>query len=488
MTVSETYSLRQRIGLAAGPLALVVSLSIPPPSNMPAEAWQVSGIGALMAIWWASEAVPIPVTALLPLLLLSTLGTSSIIQAAAPYANPIIFLFLGGFMIALAVQRWQLHRRIALNVIGLTGTKPVTIIAGFMVATAFLSMWVSNTATTIMMLPIGVSVIGLATNTSGTELAESDPTNFGISLMLGIAYSASIGGMATLIGTPPNALLAGFMLETYGVDIGFAEWMLIGVPLTVILLPITWVILTKVVFPIRIDSITGGREIIADELNRLGPLSKEEKLVIIVFALTALLWLFRSLVNRWIPGLSLSDTSIAIAGAIALFVIPTNLRKGEFLLNWEWAKRLPWDVLILFGGGLSLANAINQTGLDTWIGETVSGVNVFPVLIIVLTITAVIVFLTELTSNTATAAVFLPIIASVAVGMNQSPFLLVVPAALAASSAFMMPVATPPNAIIYGSGMVTIPQMVRAGILMNIVAIFIITALAYALVIAAFDL
>jgi solute carrier family 13 (sodium-dependent dicarboxylate transporter), member 2/3/5 len=479
---------RRQFGLLLGPAAFVFMLLLPAPSGMPAEAWRTAAVGVLMAVWWISEAIPIPATALLPLALLPLLQIAPVEVAATPYANPVIFLFLGGFLIAQAMQRWNLHRRIALRVIRAVGTRPVPLIGGFMLAAAFLSMWVSNTATAVMMLPIGLSVIDLALRGDADGAVDSprEPTdsNFAIALMLGIAYACSIGGLATLIGTPPNALLAGFMAETYGVEIGFAQWMLVGTPIALIGLPIVWLVLTRWIYPVRLREIPGGRAAIDREIIAMGGLSRGETLVGTVFLVTALAWVTRPALEQWIP--QLSDAGIAITAAIVLFALPVDLKAGEFVLNWEWAKRLPWDVLILFGGGLSLASAISRSGLAGWIGGSLAGFRALPIIAIVLLVTLVIIFLTELTSNTATAAAFLPILASLAIGMGENPLLLAVPAALAASCAFMMPVATPPNAIVYGSSFITIPQMARAGLVLNIVFLLLVSLLGYILVILVF--
>lgn len=471
---------RQRVGLVLGPIVLLTMLILPPPEGLELAGWRTAAIALLMAIWWISEAIPIPATALLPLVLLPALGAGGIDAAAAPYANPVIFLFMGGFMLAQAMQRWGLHRRIALFVISSVGTRPRSLIGGFMVAAAFLSMWVSNTATAVMMLPIGLSVIELVIRREDGPDRDPADSNFAIALMLGIAYACSIGGLGTLIGTPPNALLAGFMAETYGVEIGFGQWMLLGVPLVVVGLPICWVVLTRWTYPVRLQEIPGGREAIAAEVRSLGSPGRGEIMVAVVFVLTAVAWVTRPILERGVPGLS--DAGIAIAAAIVLFALPVDLRRGIFVLNWEWARRLPWDVLILFGGGLSLAAAITRTGVATWVGASLAGIQGLHVVLIIGVITLVIIFLTELTSNTATAAAFLPLLASLAVGIGQNPLLLVVPAALAASCAFMMPVATPPNAIVYGSSFITIPQMVRAGLVLNLIFIALITAAGYALV------
>jgi solute carrier family 13 (sodium-dependent dicarboxylate transporter), member 2/3/5 len=475
------YGLRQRTGLVLGPSLFLLVLLTSPPAGMEPLAWRTAAVGLLMATWWITEAIPIPATSLLPLALFPMLGVAAIGPAAAPYANPVIFLFMGGFMIAEAFQRWGLHRRIALNIIRALGTNPVNLVAGFMLASALLSMWVSNTATVVMMLPIGISVVDLVIRRYGEEARQS---NFALSLMLGIAYAASIGGLATLIGSPPNALLAGFMAETYGVTVTFLQWMSIGVPLVVVTLPIAWVLLTRVVYPIRLQRIPGGREMIDEEMRGLGSITRPEVLVGAVTVLTAAAWVFQPLLARAVP--QVSDAGIAISGALLMFILPVSLRHGVFLLDWASARRLPWDVLVLFGGGLSLAAAVTATGLAGWIGVSLAAVGTWNVFLIMLSVTAVVIFLTEMTSNTATAAAFLPIVASLAVGMGRDPLLLAVPAALAATCAFMLPVATPPNAIVYGTGYVTIPQMVRAGLWLNLLFVFAITLFAYVLVEAVF--
>jgi solute carrier family 13 (sodium-dependent dicarboxylate transporter), member 2/3/5 len=474
----------RKVGLPLGPLVFLAMLLSPVPADLSVEGWRTAAIGVLMAIWWMTEAVPIPATALLPLVLFPVLGVDTIGGTAAPYAQPTIFLFMGGFMIALAMQRWNLHRRIALNIIGTIGTKPSSIITGFMVASAFLSMWVSNTATTLMMLPIGMSVIELARR-SGTGAEAGDQSgNFAIALMLGIAYASSIGGVATLVGTPTNALMAGFLAETYGFQIDFVRWMMIGVPLTIIGLPIIHFVLTRLAYPLRVEALPGGREYMAEELARLGRVSEPEILVAGVFGLVATLWVLQPLLSTWVP--DLSDAGIAIFGGLLLFLIPTDLRRGTFLLDWHHAERLPWGVLILFGGGLTLASAIQRTGLAAWIGGFLAAADGWPIIALIAIAVVLIIFLTELTSNTATTAAFLPIMAALAIAVGENPLLLAIPVTIAASCAFMLPVATPPNAIIYGSGMLTIPQMARAGFVLNVVFSVVITLLAYTLVVAVF--
>ncbi|MCS3665257.1 sodium-dependent dicarboxylate transporter 2/3/5 [Salinibacter ruber] len=434
-----------------------------------------------MATWWVTEALPIAVTALVPLVLLPPLSITDIDGAATPYANPLIFLFLGGFIIAQAMQVWRLHRRIALGIVNWVGVRPPSIVIGFILASAFLSMWVSNTATALMMLPIGLSIIDL-TRDRLAERGEEMPPHFGVVLLLSIAYGCNVGGMGTLIGTPPNALLAGFFSESYGVEVGFAQWMIVGLPLVVVALPLIYVALTTV-YPIELDELPGGTAIIDEERAQLGKISKAETRVAAIFALTALLWMTRPLLSDVIPGLS--DAGIAIGASLTLFVVPSGT-EDRALLSWDDAEKLPWGVLLLFGGGLSLASAISETGLAKWMGQGVSTLEGSPVLLVLVCTVALIVMLTEITSNTATTAAFLPILGAVAVGLGQNPFLLAVPAALGASCAFMLPVATPPNAIVYGSDLLSIPEMSRVGLWLNALFIIVVTGLAYALMGIAF--
>jgi sodium-dependent dicarboxylate transporter 2/3/5 len=516
--MGQNPSLRRRLGLPAGAVLAVGLLLLPPPAGLTPAAWHTAALGLLMAVWWMTEALPIPATALLPLALFPLFGVASMEKAAAPFAHPLIFLFLGGFLLALAMERWRLHRRIALAVVMRLGTRPVRLVAGFMVASALLSMWISNTATAMLMLPIGLSLVDLvrrSTRGGGTaggaavdddDSAESEPegpagdpdapgTRFALCLMLGIAYGASLGGIGTLIGTPTNALLAAFLSDGYGFEIAFVDWMAVGVPIVVIGLPIMLWVLTRLVYPIRLREVPGGRAFIRSELDRLGKASPAEKRVAVLFALTAAAWIGRPLLARWLPGLT--DPGIAMTAALALFVVPAGTRlprdghaapaQGETgsagpLLDWRTARRLPWGVLLLFGGGLSLAAAIRDTGLADRIGEAMHGLAALPAPLIVGVVMAVILLLTELTSNTATAAAFLPVLASMAHGLGLDPLSLLVPATLAASCAFMLPVATPPNAIVYGSGMVSVPQMVRAGVWLNLLFLGIIGVVAWLLV------
>ncbi|WP_135470106.1 SLC13 family permease, partial [Crenalkalicoccus roseus] len=389
---SSAPSRRPLVGLLLGAAVFVLLLLLPPPEGMTPAAWRVAAVAALMASWWVSEAIPIPATGLLPLVLFPLLGIAPIGEAAAPYADPLIFLFLGGFIVALALERWNLHRRIALGIVARVGTRPAALVGGFMLATAFLSMWVSNTATTVMMLPIGLSVIGLLAAESTPD--EAGRGGFPTALLLGIAYAASVGGLGTLIGTPPNALLAGFMARTYGVEIGFAQWMLIGLPLVAILLGCTWVLLTRIAFRLPAGPVEGSDALIRAELGKLGRMGVAEWRVGLVFAAMAVLWVGRPLIEGWVPGLS--DTGIAVAAALALFLVPAGGGRGGALLEWEASRRLPWGVLLLFGGGLSLAAAISKSGLAAWIGGVLAGLGALPLVLVVVLVTAAVVFLTEL--------------------------------------------------------------------------------------------
>lgn len=461
----EGTSLRRKLGLPLGPLVMLVIVLTPAPGGMEPAAWATAGLALFMAVWWVTEAVPIAGTALLPIVLIPLLDLGGVSDATLPYASPVIFLFLGGFMLAQAIQRWDLHRRVALHLIRLIGTKPDRLVAGFMVATAFLSMWVSNTATAVMMLPIGLSLIAIAQRDREGGSVDPSELNFAVALMLGIAYSASIGGAGTLIGTPPNALLAGFLEEQYGFTVGFGEWMLVGVPFVVVMLPITWVLLVRVIVPIRLEELPGGSDVVREELRKLGPPSRGEKVVGLVFVATALAWVTRPLLDDTVPGLT--DAGIAVAAAVVLFALPVHPHQGTFALDWASARQIPWGVLVLFGGGLSLAAAITRHGLAEWIGESLTWIGALPALAILAVVALVIIFVTELTSNTASAAAFFPVLAALAISLGQDPLLLLVTAALGASCAFMLPVATPPNAIVYGSSFITIPQMARAGVVLN---------------------
>jgi solute carrier family 13 (sodium-dependent dicarboxylate transporter), member 2/3/5 len=448
-----------------------------------------AGVAVWMAIWWMTEAIEIPATALLPLALFPLLQARTIDEAAEPYASPLIFLFLGGFLLALAMQRWGLERRIALLALRLVGTRPRQVVGGIMAMTALFSMWVSNTATVAMMLPVALSIIDAAVPSGRSALLTSQDVpgrNFARSLLLGIAVSASIGGVGTLIGTPPNLFLASYARDNLGVDISFAEWMLIGVPLVILFLPVAWATLTYVLFPPDIDG-DALREALGPEArDDLGPMQRGEWAALGVFLATALAWVFRPLLEDLVigggqPFAELDDAGIAMLAGVALFAIPVDIKNRVFILDWDSAVKLPWGVLLLFGGGLSLAGAFDDNGVADFLGAQAADLDVLPTLAVIMIITGGVVFLTELTSNTATAAALIPIFAAIAPGLGLDPLALAVPAAIAASLAFMLPVATPPNAIVFGSGYVQMTDMMRVGLRLNIASIALVTAATYLL-------
>ena len=464
----------QVVGLFLGPLAAIAILLSDAPDGLSAAGWTTAAIGVLMAVWWATEAVPIAITALLPLVVFPLLGIATMQDTASPYANKIIYLFLGGFIVAFAMQRWDLHRRIALSVLQVVGGNGRSLVGGFMLASAVISMWVMNTSTTMMLLPIAVSIIGVI-HKSVDSLDTNEREDFQYALLLGVAYGATIGGMATLVGTAPNAMLAAFMSETYGTQIDFASWMLVGLPLSAAMLPLAWIALTRVVFKVRFDTSYEGRAELRRMKEEMGRIKVPEIRVAIVFTIMALAWVLRPVLVQ-LPGLSaLDDSGIAMAGAIALFLIPSGDKRDPLLLRWQYTQQLPWSVLILFGGGLTLAGAVARTGLAEWLGSSLQAVGMLPVAVIVVVAAAMIIFLTELTSNIATTATFLPVVGAIAIEAGFDPIVLTVPVTFAASCAFMLPVATPPNAIVFGSGLLTIPKMARAGLALNIVGIFVVS-------------
>ena len=444
------------------------------PDGLSDPGWTTAAIGVLMAVWWATEAVPIAVTALLPLVVFPLFGVATIQDTASPYANKVIYLFLGGFIVAFAMQRWDLHRRIALNVLQVVGGNGRSLVGGFMLASAVISMWVMNTSTTMMLLPIAVSIIGVIHKSVGSLDARARD-DFQYALLLGVAYGATIGGMATLVGTAPNAMLAAFMAETYDTQIDFASWMLVGLPLSAVMLPLAWIALTRVVFKVRFDTSNEGRAELHRMKEEMGRIKVPEIRVAIVFSIMALAWVLRPMLVQ-LPGLAaLDDSGIAMAGAIALFLIPSGDKRDPLLLRWQYTQQLPWAVLILFGGGLTLASAVSRTGLAEWLGSSLQAVGMLPVAVVVVIAAAMIIFLTELTSNIATTATFLPVVGAIAIEAGFDPVLLTVPVTFAASCAFMLPVATPPNAIVFGSGLLTIPKMARAGLALNIIGVFVVS-------------
>ena len=502
-SASMTWGLRA-FGLL---MALIVWLAMGFAEGLSSDARWVAAIGTLMAVWWMTEAIPLSVTSLLPIVLIPMLTERTVSQATSPYASPIVFLFLGGFLIAIAMEKWNLHRRIALLTLARVGVEPKRIVLGMMLATGFLSMWVSNTATTLMMLPIGLSVLALiversdGTDTHGQpaeqehtphqpghvdDISDDNIKRFGLCLLLAIAWSASMGGLGTLLGSPPNAIVAGYAADELGRNIGFLEWMMLGVPLAFTFILVGWVLMTRVLYPFKVEEIPGGKEMITDEIRKLGRFSQGEKMVLLVFLSAAFLWVVPGLLTN-LPGIGdrlgplgqLNDTAIAIAAGLAMFILPGKGR-GEMVLTWQDAEKgLPWGVLLLFGGGLSLAGAVAASGLDSWFGEQVTVLGMLPIILLVAAVATIIMFLTEVTSNTATAATFIPVLGGVAVGIGADPMTLLIPAAFAATCAFMLPVGTPPNAIVFGTGAVTIGQMARGGVVLNVIGIVLITLFCY---------
>ena len=489
------------VGLIAGPALMALALLLPLPGEMPPEGRRTAAITLLMATWWITEAIPLAATALLPIALFPLLAILPAGETTAAYGDPNIFLFAGGFFIAMAMQKWRLHERIALSIILRAGTAPARLVLGFMIATAALSLWISNTATTVMMLPIAIGVIEQIERQRGAS-------PFAPCLLLGLAYAASIGGIGTLIGTPPNLVLAAQFTRLYpeAPPIGFLQWMLFGIPLVLIFLPLTWLLLTRVLFRFpRADARDAdardadARAPIRDRLIALGPISRGERTVAIVAALTALAWIFRADINLGsvsIPGWSglfprpamIHHATIAIFFAALLFIIPVDLRRRQFALDWEWARRIPWDVLILFGGGLALARAFESSGLVLWLGGRLGGLGTLPPILIVMAVCTLLTFTTELTSNVATATIMLPILGGAAPALGLHPLILMIPAGVSASCAFMLPVATPPNAIVFGGGRLTVAQMARAGLAVNILGIFLVTALMWLIGFSIFDI
>jgi len=477
MHLSALFKQRNVVGLLLGPLLFVLLLLSPLPEGMTPQGLRVAAVAVLMAVWWVTEAIPIPATALLPIALFPLLGVLSGSDVTRAYGNHLIYLFLGGFLIAVTMQKWNLHHRIALYTIRLVGVTPQRIVLGFMLATAFLSMWISNTAATMMMVTIAMAVTG--------EIEHDDKHRpgefwFGTVLMLGIGYAASIGGVATLIGTPPNAIFAGVLEKTYGVSIGFLDWMVFALPLSLVMLFMVWFYLARVLFSRADMHLPGSKALIREQIHRLGPMSRQEKLVAAVFCVVALLWVLRGIYQP--PGLSMvKDSTIAIAGAILLFLIPVNLKKGEFLLDWKTAVTIPWDIIVLFGGGFALAQGFGESGLTRWLAEQLTGLQGANVILVIAAVALLVVFLTEVTSNTATASLLLPVMGALASAIGMNPLGLMVTAVIAASFAFMLPVATPPNAIVFSSRYISIAQMAAAGFRLNLIGVVVITGFVYLL-------
>jgi sodium-dependent dicarboxylate transporter 2/3/5 len=490
----------KRIGLFGGPLLGLLCYSLLPVRYaIGPDQWAdftqagraTLGLMVWMAGWWLTEAVDIEATALLPIVTFPLLGIAPLSKVLPPYASDVIFLFMGGFVIGLAIERWGLDRRMAFSILRLVGARPGAIVGGFMAVTAFLSMWVSNTACAAMMVPIALSVVDLVLKTrTGAGLKESGgipqdrvpERNFATGLLLCIAYAASIGGIATIIGSPPNGIAVRYIEQTFAQEVSFVDWLAVGGPFTLVFLPIAWLLVTRVLFRADIGEIEGGRRYFDEEYRKLGPLARGERVVLAVFAVTAFLWVFNPLLKGVTVGgvqplAGLSDAGIAMLAAIGLFVVPVDVTTGTRAMNWATATKLPWGVLMLFGGGLTLASAIEANGVSKFLGNSSRGLAGLPPLVVLLAITAMTVFLSELTSNTAQVATMVPVLGAMAPAIGMNPYVLILACTLGASSAYMMPVGTPPNAIVFGTGLVRLPQMMKAGFWLNLAGILVITML-----------
>lgn len=464
--------LRRYAALALGPLLFVCTLLFFRPEGLSPQGVAVLAVTFWIALWWMTEAIPISVTALLPIVLFPLTSSLDLKTTAASYGHKYIFLYLGGFILAIAIERWNLHKRIAIVIISLVGASINRIFLGFMLATAFMSMWISNTATSVMMLPIALAIVTQLG--SNTQISATEKTYFAKGLMLAIAYSASVGGIASLIGTPTNLVFAGVVDEIYGVNIGFFQWFKFGFPVACILLAISWIYLTRIAFPLKLRQFPGGANEIKRLRNDLGRMSYEEKVVLTVFVCTAILWVLRAYLQRFIP--ALDDSIIAIVAAISLFALPAHRgTERARILNWDEAVKLPWGVILLFGGGISIAAAFQSSGLALWIGGRLTLLENLPIFLLLLVLIAMVNFLTEITSNLATTAMLLPILAGLALTIDVHPFVIMVGATVAASCAFMLPVATPPNAVVFGSGYLSIKDMMKTGIWMNLISIILLT-------------
>ena len=467
------------IGFWLGIISFLLVLYLPNPEGLSSEGRVTAAVFLLMGIWWAFEAIPLQVTALMPLILFPLLSVEEIAVISREYMNKVQFLFAGGFIIALAIQKWNLHKRVALNILKFSGLNSRGIVASFMVASAVLSMWVMNTSTAIMLLPVGISVIKVISDTVN-DVSDNQKFNFQLCLLLGIAYAASVGGIATPIGTSPNGVLIQFASNNYDYDIGFANWISIGLPITLGLGPLILIFLTRIFFPVNFYATQESKEKLNSMLKELGPMSNEEKKVIVVFLITAFFWIFRQLIDN-LPGLSLLDDSvIAITGAVSLFFINESNNKNKLLIWDDVQSDFPWGLIFLFGGGMALAYVVNDSGLALWLASLIPSETYF--WIILLTVIVMVVLLTELTSNLTTTITFLPVVASVGLNMGIDPLLLILPLTISASCAFMLPVATPPNSIVYASNLIPIQKMVRAGIFINISSILYIFIISYFLI------
>ena len=468
----HTHPLSKKIGLFSGPLLFIIVLNFPFDS-LSFEAAAVLATASWMVSWWISEAVSISVTALLPLIIFPLTGVMAVNDVGANYGSSIVFLFFGGFVLALGLEKVNLHRRIALTIIKKTGTSPNKVILGFMIATAFMSMWISNTASTVVMLPIALSVINLLIDQQ--ESSTKQTRNFALSVMLGIAFSANAGGIATVIGTPPNSVLIGLLENEYQIQISFVKWMAIGLPFAIVMITIIYLVLVYGMFSTKGLQFSASQEVIDNELEKLGPIKPKEKQVLWVFGIVVSLWIFRTLINSVFPGLKLSDTVISILGAVALFAIPFDLKKGDFILEWKDTQKLSWGILILFGGGLALAKGMSATGIVSLITTYIADGN-FSILLTASFLIILMLFMTELMSNVALVAVLAPVVAGIALGLEIPILYLLIPVTMASSCAFMLPMATPPNAIVFASGFIKVHEMARIGIIINCIAVVLLIA------------
>jgi sodium-dependent dicarboxylate transporter 2/3/5 len=478
--LSNKQFIRERIGLLAG-IALFIFFLAVNPFSVSADASKVLAIAALMITWWIGEAMPMPAVALLPMLLFPLMNIASLRETTSKYADPVIFLFMGGFMIGLAIEKWNLHKRIALSIINFTGTSGDRIVLGFILSTGFISMWLSNTATTMMMFPIAASVIYVVKE---NHKGEGNVGHFALAIMLAIAYASNFGGIATIIGTPPNVAFVAFIRDKYNYTVPFASWMLICAPLAILLLVALYFVMVKWLYPNKIKSSDETKEIIRNELKQLGPLSTAEKRVLIIFCSTALLWITKDLINatKWV---TLDDTMIAIAGALALFMCPSgknNLPSSKYILEWSDTSKMAWGILLLFGGGIALAFALEKAGLIQSLGQWIAGMSGTGGLLLIFMITLVSLFISEVMSNIAQVIVFAPVIGGIADALHLDPLLLGLPMTLGASCASMMPMGTPPNAIVFASGHIKMSQMIKTGFVMNLVAVVLITLFCWLLV------
>lgn len=516
MSSDEDYGKRRLIGLIGGVALFLAILLLPSPPGMSVEARKMAAISALMAVWWITEATHIAVTALIPIAAFPLLGIMKATDVASHYSNHLVFLYLGGFVIALGMEKWNLHRRVALATIARVGTRPAGLVLGFMIATAFISMWVSNTATTMMMLPVAMAVAGQVAESAeidgrrDPETPERIRTSFGLVLLLGVAYAASIGGVGTIVGTPTNVAMIGFASERFTdrPPISFLDWMIVGVPVVIVFIPVSWLFLCRLGSPINLNRIrfVSSSTVIEEQLRDLGPMSRAEKIILSVSAATAFLWIFRQPVRVGsvaIPGWStvfpnaafIQDSTVAMLMAVLLCLIPVaggrtvewKGKRERFMMDWDTIQRgVPWGVLFLFGGGFALAEGMGESGLATWIGSMLAGLKGTPSWIIFPLACVLAVVITEMTSNVATVLMLCPVLAEAAIKLGIHPYLLLIPTTIMASFAFMLPVATPPNAVVFSSGWITIPAMFRAGLLLDLLAVLIVPVIVYVLGMIAF--